>query len=333
MKIVTALVGFGLSGRYLQAPFLIENPAYDLKYIVTQSSDPKAFFLQVQVSQSITDVLSDTSVDLVSICSPNPTHYQYAKQALLAGKHVLVEKPLCASLTQAKELYALAKTQNKVLCVYQNRRFDSDFQTIQSVIASGKLGKIHSFEAHFDRYKPELNPKKWKESPDPSAGILYDLGSHLIDQAIGLFGKPNQVQGEVWTQRESSAIDDAFDLRLNYGALKVRLKASLLVKKAGPRYIIHGDKGSFEKYGIDPQEDHSKAGIWPSDARFGQEETAFSGILTTDEGKEQIPTVRGNWGLLFDNLQEAILTDKPLIISQEDILTQIEILEKVKQIS
>jgi predicted dehydrogenase len=326
MKIITALVGFGLSGRYLQAPFLIENPHFHLKYVVTQNSNPLSIFPEIEACVSFEAVIADQSVDLVSICSPNATHYQYAKAALSANKHVMVEKPLCATIAQAQELYALAQQQQKILYVYQNRRFDSDFRTLQAVITSGKLGKIHTYEAHFDRYKPSLNPKQWKETPDPSSGILYDLGSHLIDQAIALFGKPNHINGHVWTQRIGSEIDDAFDLKLDYGHLKVRLKTSLLVLKPGPRYVIHGDEGSFEKYGMDPQEDHLKAGLWPSDDAFGQEESEFAGILSTKDGTELVPSQKGNWMLLFENLRAAIQDSKPLIIKSEEILWQLEMI-------
>ncbi len=330
MKIITALVGFGLSGKYLQAPFLIQNPAFDLQYIATQSSDPTLSYPTVKKA-TFEAILANPAIQLVSICSPNPTHYDYAKAVLMANKHVLIEKPICANTRQAQELYDLAQKQQKILYVYQNRRFDSDFLTIKQVIESEKLGKIHTFEAHFDRYKPSLNPKKWKETPHPTSGILYDLGSHLLDQALALFGKPMAFDGQVWTQRQASDIDDAFEIRLNYGHLKVRLKASLLVQKPGPRYVIHGDLGTFEKHGLDPQEDQSKAGLLPNDPAFGQENETQNGTLFTENSSQKIISQKGNWGLLFDNLKEAILDNKPLIIKPEEILEQLLILETIRQ--
>ena len=259
--ITVAIIGFGLSGRYLQAPFFLANPNFRLKTIVTNNQNPADIYPSVQKGTSLDAVLADPEIDLVSICTPSHTHFDYAKQCLLAGKHVLVEKPFTATVAEAEELIDLAEKQKKTLSVFQNRRFDSDFMTVQKVVENKLLGELVAFEIHFDRHKPILNPKRWKEIVSPANGILYDLGSHIIDQTLLLFGKPTAVSGETFTQREGSEIDDAFDIRLNYGKLKVHLKSSLLVREEGPRYILHGTKGSFIKYGLDVQEDHLKAGL------------------------------------------------------------------------
>lgn len=328
-----AIIGFGLSGRYLQAPFFKANPNFNLKTIVT-SQDAKSIFPNVAIAQNLEQVLADETIDLVSICSPNATHFEYAKRTLLAGKHVLVEKPFTATVAEAEELMALSQKQGKILSVFQNRRFDSDFLTVQSVIKSGFLGKIINFEIHFNRYKPILNPKKWKEMVAPASGIIYDLGSHIIDQAVALFGTPQNVWGQTFTQREHSEIDDAFDIKLDYGDLKVSLRSSLLVREDSPRYIIHGTKGSFVKHGIDVQEDHLKAGILPTDAHFGIEPATNSGILSTEMNgisfRGNVETMKGNWALLFQNLHDAIVNDKELFIKPEEVLEQIRIIEQVK---
>lgn len=335
MPLHVALIGFGLSGRYLQAPFIVANPKFNLKAVVTSGSKtPKEIYDWVQVSHDFDAVLADSEIDLVSITTPNETHFDYARRALLAGKHVLVEKPMTATAAEAEELIALAKQQNRVLSSYQNRRFDGDFITIQKVLQNGWLGDLLSYEAHFDRYKPILNAKKWKETPGPASGILYDLGSHLIDQALTLFGLPQRTSGDVFTQREHAQIDDAFDVRLDYGKLKVRLRASLLVREPGPRYVLHGTKGSFLKSGIDPQEDHLKAGLRPGQPGFGVEPESQWGLLNTDLNgvpfRGTLQTEAGNFGLLFENLYEAITEGKPLLVKPEEVVEQLRIMERVK---
>ena len=330
-----ALIGFGLSGRYLQAPFFEASANFNLKIIVSNSQNPATIFPAVKVARSLEEVLWDDSIDLVSICSPSATHFDYAKRTLLAGKHVLVEKPFTATVEEAQELIELSKRQGKTLSVFQNRRFDSDFMTVQKVIEGGFLGKIINFEIHFNRYKPVLNPKRWKEIIAPANGIIYDLGSHIIDQVLVLFGTPKSVWGQTFTQREHSEIDDAFDIRMDYGDLKVTLKASLLVREDSPRYIIHGTKGSFVKHGIDVQEDHLKAGMLPNGEGFGIEPTSNSGILNTEFNgitfRGNVETQRGDWGLLFQNLHDAIVDGKELFIKPEEIVEQIRIIEQVKK--
>ena len=328
------LVGFGLSGRYLQAPFFLANPKFSLKKIVTSQELPKHTFSETERVNSIDDLLSDPAIHLISICSPNPTHFEYAKRVLEAGKHVLIEKPITPRLKQAAELYDLAKSKGLTLCVFQNRRFDSDFLTVQKVINSGILGEVLSYEAHFDRFKPVLNAKGWKENAVEGSGILYDLGAHLIDQAIVLFGKPDTCYGEVYTQRDNSNVDDAFNLNLGFGKVKVNLKSSLMVKDQGPKYIIHGTLGSFTKYGMDIQEDHLLSGIHPDNKGFGVESADFNGTLRTNIGgleiNGKIETLPGNWASLFDNLADALLKGTPLTIQPEQILHQMEVYESIK---
>jgi scyllo-inositol 2-dehydrogenase (NADP+) len=328
-----ALVGFGLSGRYLQAPFFIANPNFNLKTVVTVSQNPQLVYPSVQAAKSLDEVLSDADIDLVSICTPSHTHFDYAKQCLLAGKHVLVEKPFTATAAEAEELISLAKKQGKVLSIFQNRRFDSDFMTVKKVVENQLLGDLVAFEIHFDRHKPILNPKRWKEAVTPANGILYDLGAHIIDQTIVLFGKPNSVVGDTFIQREGSEIDDAFHIRLDYGKLKVILKSSLLVREEGPRYILHGTKGSFVKYGLDVQEDHLKAGLMPRMEGFGVESSEKWGILNTEINGQHfrghIETEVGNWDFLFQNLYEAIAEGKELLVKPEEVLEQIKIIEVV----
>ena len=329
-----AIIGFGLSGRYLQAPFFETNPNFNLKTIVSANQHPTDFYPNVAVAKSIDEILVDTSIDLVSICSPNETHYEYAKQLLLAGKHVLVEKPFTATSIEAVELISIAKQQNKILTVFQNRRWDSDFLTVKKLIEENRLGEILNFEIHFNRFKPNLNPKKWKEINSTSSGILYDLGAHIIDQAIVLFGIPKNVWGQTFIQRENSQVNDAFNIQLDYGKLKVTLGSSLMVRENSPRYIIHGTKGSFVKYGIDIQEDQLKLGMMPNGNNFGTEPTEQCGTLYTEKNElpftEKIETEKGNWSLLFQNIHDAILHGDRLLVQPEEVVEQIKIMESVK---
>ncbi|MFC4263522.1 Gfo/Idh/MocA family oxidoreductase [Ferruginibacter yonginensis] len=330
-----AIIGFGLSGRYLQAPFFEANHAFELKTIVSNSQNPALFFPNVKVEKNIEAVLNDDGIDLVSICSPNETHFEYAKKVLLANKHVLVEKPFTATVEEATTLINIAKQQNKVIAIFQNRRFDSDFLTIQKIVQSNVLGSLVNVQIQYNRYKPLLNPKKWKETPAPSSGIIYDLGAHIIDQAIALFGEPLKVEGYTFTQRVNSSIDDAFDITLHYKTLKVQLRSSLLVKADTPRYILHGTEGSFIKYGIDVQEDQLKLGLQPTDDTFGVEPIIQKGSITTTingiELQGTVTTEKGNWMLLFDNLANAINNNEPLIVAPAQVVAQIKIIEAIKQ--
>ena len=335
--ITTALVGFGLSGRYLQAPFFLANPNFRLKTIVTNNQNPTAIYPTVEKATSLDAVLADSEIDLVSICSPSSTHFDYAQQCLLAGKHILVEKPFVSTVSEAQEVLKLAKTLGKHVFIFQNRRFDSDFLTVKKVIENGFLGDILSFEAHYNRFKPVLNPKKWKEIVSPANGILYDLGAHIIDQSVALFGHPLSIWGETFTQRPHSEIDDAFDIRLDYGKLKVTLKSSLMVREDTPRYVIQGTHGSFVKYGIDVQEDHLKAGIMPDNPEFGFETPQYNAILNTEiKGlhiRGQVTTERGSWHLLFQNIYDVIENGAKPAINNEDIVEQLWIINAVKKIA
>jgi len=332
--IKVGLVGFGLSGRWLQAPFFVLNPNFQLKYIVTSQEIGQDLFEGTEKAKDLDQLLSDPDLDLISICSPSSTHFDYCKKVLNAGKHVLVEKPMTATYAEALELCELAKKVNKTLMIYQNRRFDGDFMTVQRVIQSGVLGDILSYEARWHRYSPILNPKPWKEAVSPANGAIYDLGAHLIDQALYLFGNPKGVLGETFNQRDGSSIDDAFHMSLDYGKLKVKLSSSLMVKEFEPRYVVHGTKGSFVKYGLDPQEDHLKAGMLPGiNKDFGFEAQENNGQLTTNlagmELKGEIDTLPGDWMQLYNNLADVILNGAEPIIKPEEVAEQIRIIEEV----
>lgn len=327
------LLGYGLSGRYLQAPFFTAHPGFRVARVMTsRASDLKENFPDLSPSASVEEVLGDPAIDIIAIATPNATHYDLARAALEANKHVLVDKPACPTSGQLRELRELAATRKLHLFVFQNRRWDSDFLTVKQVLKSGALGQLVSYEARYDRWKPSPNAKAWKETPGPGAGMLYDLGAHLIDQSIALFGIPAHVSGSSWTQRSFSTIPDAFDLQLEYAnKLRVDLSCSLLVREPTPRYRLNGDLGSYVKYGIDVQEDQLKAGLKPNGPSFGAEPEAQMGILHTDAGRATYPTLAGRWMGLFENLYAAITSGVQPVIPLAEVIAQLEIIESVQK--
>lgn len=335
MKIQTALIGFGLSGRYLQSPFYRAHPGFEVKRVVTSRAEQLAAdFPGMEPSSDAEAVFADPAIELVSIATPNDTHYAFVKAALEAGKHVIVDKPACPTAAQLRELRDLAARKDLTLYVFQNRRWDSDFLTVRQLLSGDLLGELINYEGRFDRWKTEPNPKEWKETPSPGAGMIYDLGAHIIDQAVALFGRPLDVSGKSWSQRSFSTIPDAFDLQLEYAApLRVSLSCSLLVREPTPRYTLHGRRGSFVKYGIDVQEDQLRAGMQPGDPDFGLEPEEQRGILNTEvdglDFRGPVETLRGDWWGLFDNLYRTIREGAAQAVPLEEVITQLEIIESV----
>ncbi|WP_207514262.1 oxidoreductase [Longitalea luteola] len=311
------LVGFGISAKVFHAPFITTNNNYRLVSVVERhKAESREKFPSVQVVRSIEELLNNDSIDLVVITTPNETHFPYAKAALEAGKHVVLEKPVTNTSAEAKQLLEIAQQSGKVLSVYQNRRYVSDFITIREVLDKNLLGAVHTFEGHYDRYRAEARPQAWREHELPGSGILFDLGPHLIDQVLYLFGMPNTIAADIRLQRPHAKVDDYFDLRLDYGFLKVILQAGMLVREPGPRYLIHGTKGSFVKSGEDPQEALLRAGAPPVGDDWGKENEAIYGILHTEaDGKqirERYPSHKGDYALYYKNLYETIAGNKPV---------------------
>ena len=226
-------------------------------------------------------------------------------QILQAGKHAVIEKPFTIQSADALQLIEAAKKSKKVLSVYQNRRYDSEVATIKELLNKKLLGNIYEFEGHYDRYRIEAKPNAWREAVIPGSGIFYDLGAHLIDQALYFFGLPQTVTAEIRMIRPHAKVDDYFDVRFDYGFMRVLLKGSMLVREKGPHYMIHGDKGSFIKYGEDPQEALLKAGELPTGKNWGKEPEETYGLLHTEiEGKvirEKYPSLKGNYGSYHEN--------------------------------
>ncbi|MCF6222468.1 MAG: Gfo/Idh/MocA family oxidoreductase [Flavobacteriaceae bacterium] len=322
------VIGYGLSGRVFHAPFIHIHPGFLLKKIVERSTkESKKKYPYVEVVSDYKNLLQDISIDIIAVCSPNSLHFKMAKECLLAGKHVIVEKPFTTSSKEADELIDISKRVAKKIFVYQNRRWDADFLTIKSILKNNALGKIYEYEAHFDRFKPEYVNLSWKNIKSPGSGNLYDLGSHLIDQAIDLFGKPNSLEAIIKTERKNSPIDDYFKLVLNYTNLKVVLTAGMLIEDLGPRYIIKGSKGIFTKFGIDPQEDVLKKGILPNSKTWGKEDKKYWGTIISDKGKKVIESLPGNYMGFYDNVYEVLKDNAEIVVKPEEVLETIKIIE------
>lgn len=332
IPVKTAICSFGMSGRVFHAPFLHVNPGFEFYSVWERSKDlAAALYPGVRTCRSLEDLLADPAVELVIVNTPNYTHYDYARKALEAGKHVVVEKPFTVSEREGRELIELAKQMGKKLSSYQSRRFDSDFRTVRRVIESGVLGTLVEAEIHYDRYTPVLSPKVHKETPGPGTGLLYDLGAHLIDQALQLFGDPEAVFADLFIIRDHSKVDDYMEVLLCYPGLRVRLKSSYLVREPIPAYAIFGHRGSFLKTRADVQEKHLLAGEMPDSPDWGVEPESEQGLLHTDiDGKvirERVATEKGNYMDYFNGIHAAIRNDTPLPVTAEEGLRIIRVIE------
>ncbi|MGM7700475.1 oxidoreductase [Pseudalkalibacillus sp. Hm43] len=303
------LIGYGLSGKVFHAPFFRTLPQYELALISTSKPDHVYEDMDdVEVVPTAEEIIQSDDVELVVITAPNEHHFSLGKKALEAGKHVVIEKPFVVHSEEGEALQRLAEEKGLVLSPYHNRRWDNDFLTVKKMIDEGALGEIMSYEAHFDRFRPDVRDR-WREKPVPGGGILYDLGSHLIDQALMLFGTDfKSVSADVKAQREEATVDDYFHIRLDYDPLQVILHSSALVRSPGPKFQVHGTKGSFVKYGMDPQEGQLRDGMMPGETGWGLDQEQTYGILTNDEYPEgkRIMTEIGSYESYYTQLAKAI---------------------------
>lgn len=336
-KIKTALLSYGMSGKVFHAPFITNHSGFELLGSWERSKKLiQLDFPAVKSYPSLEAILQD-EVDLVIINTPVATHYEFAKQVLLAGKHAIVEKAFTTTVAQAQELAQIAQEKGVKLAVFQNRRWDSDFKTVQKVVQEGFLGEIVEAEFHFDRYNPLLSPKQHKETTNDGAGILKDLGPHLIDQALCLFGMPTAVFADIRITRVNSLVDDCIDILLYYNSFRVRLKAGFFVREAVQSFIVHGKKGSFLKTRADVQEDNLKLGMQPNTATWGTEPESQKGFLHTEvDGilkKEFVPTQQGNYMAFFDGVYHSITNNIVEPVTGQDGVNVMQIIEAALQSS
>ncbi|CAK4079123.1 unnamed protein product [Aphanomyces euteiches] len=327
------LVGFGTAATFFHLPLLQASKRFTITHVLERTQSRSAALLPDATIVRSMEALLATDIDVVVIATPTDMHYAQAKMSLEAKKHVVVDKPFCVTHAEALELVALAKAQGVFLTVFHNRRWDSDFLTVQDLLRSNALGQVQYVEIHFDRFRPE--PKhNWKENPaTPGGGMMYDLGSHLVDQMLQLFGQPLDIKADVQSQRGADLNDDYFRLECSFpNDLTVILTAGMLVKDLGPKYIIRGTGGSFEKYGLDVQEASMREGKSPLDADFGVEGQDIWGTLTKGDGTiEKIPSRTGQYVNFYIGVADSI-HGAPLPVSPEDAARVIEIVENAKKV-
>ncbi|MGM1045496.1 scyllo-inositol 2-dehydrogenase (NADP+) [Paenibacillus uliginis N3/975] len=331
MTIQVGIIGYGLSGSTFHAPLLTSIPDYRIRAVVSSNPDKVRKDLpSTKVVSHVDELLQDEEIAVVVVASPNATHFEYAQKAIEAGKHVVVEKPFTVTSEEADTLIRLAQEKGVLLTVYHNRRWDNDFLTVRNLLETGALGKLSVYQVHHNRYRP-LVQQRWKEQQGPGAGELYNLGSHLIDQALFLFGKPKTVWADIRAEREGSEVTDYFHLVFGYEKYRVILHSGSLVRQAGPRFELHGDKGSFLKYGQDPQESQLKQGMHPGDSGWGEDQPDQYGELATELSglavQGEIETLPGRYQAFYQGLAEAILEGSEVPVKPEDARDTISMIE------
>lgn len=307
MGIGVGLVGYGLAGRFLHAPFF-RAAGFDLKAVASsRAAEVHQDFPGAAVVASPTEAIERADVDLVVIAAPNDVHAALAHQALEAGKHVVVDKPMTLTVKEADALIDVALKARRILTVYQNRRWDGDFLTVEKLVASKELGSLALYEARWDRFRPEVQ-QRWREMGQHGGGILIDLGPHLMDQTLRLFGWPEWVQADVLMQRNAATVEDGFSIRLGYATMRAVLEVSSLSAASRPRFHLHGSKGAFVKHGLDSQEAALRAGRPPLDPGFGSEPEEARGVLVKGEGAAPQPMtgLPGRWLTFWEQLAAAI---------------------------
>ena len=341
MEIIkVGLAAYGMSGQVFHAAFISTNPHFELCKIVERSKElSKERYPDATIVRSFEELIKDPAIELIVVNTPDSTHYEYARLALEAGKHVIVEKPFTSTTEEGEELIALAAEMGLMLSVYQNRRWDADFQTVQEIISKGLLGRLVEYESTFARYRNFIKPNTWKETGESGGGLTYNLGSHLIDQAIRLFGMPEAVFADIATMRTHGKVDDYFMIRFFRPSLapdvRVTLKASYLMREAEPRFVLHGTLGSYVKHGVDKQEAALLRGEMPDQPHWGEETEEEWGLIHTEIDGEEIcrkyPGISGNYGGFYQNIYEHLRLGEALQTGARDILNVIRVIEAAYQ--
>jgi scyllo-inositol 2-dehydrogenase (NADP+) len=336
--IKVGLAGFGKGGEFFHAPVINAVPGLRLTDVVERHKQKsKEKYPWVKVVKSFDDLIKDPQIRLVVITTPNWFHFEMAMKALQAGKHVVVDKPFTVTSKEADTLIEIAKQKNVILSVYHNRRWDGGLKTIKMILENNWIGKVKKFEIHFDRYRPDVQQDSWRENGRAGSGLLYDLGPHLIDQALYLFGLPLRVKAEIKAEREGAKADDNFSIELIYSDKTAILKAGMLVDEPTPHYILEAELGTYIKYGLDPQEAALKNGGNPAERTFGYESSDFWGFLDTQAhggmyfGK--VETLPGSYKSYYENIYAAIRGDEPLQVKAEEGRAVIRIIELAQKSS
>jgi predicted dehydrogenase len=351
LPICTAVLGYGFAGRIFHSPFIAAVPGLELSAIMQRHGDTAAAdYPNARILRSADEAFSDPAIDLIVVATPNRTHFELGKRALLASKHVVIDKPFAATSAEARELIALATQQRKVLAPFHNRRFDGDFLTVRKVVAQGTLGRVAQVISHYDRYRPIPRANTWKEAGGPANGLLFDLGPHLLDQALALYGVPQYITASVRSDRDVTAINDAFDIVLDFALpngrnLRYECHATMLAAEPTARFRVHGTLGSYLKFGLDPQEAALLAGARPpqlgsSEPWLPEQESAWGTLTLAPNPAEpsqlersKLATEAGDYRRFYESVRDAIRGDAPLAISAEDGYRTIRLLELALQSS
>jgi scyllo-inositol 2-dehydrogenase (NADP+) len=337
--IEVGLIGYGLAGRAFHAPVIRAVPGVHLAAILQRTGNEAAEkYPDVRVVRSLEELLAIREIRLVVIATPNDTHASLARECLVAGRDVLVDKPFATTPAEAKSLVEFAKSAGRLITVYQNRRYDGDFQAIRKLVADGTLGRIVRFETAYDRYRPQLKPGAWRETTRTGGGILFDIAPHLIDHALVLFGLPEAMTADVRIERENAVADDAFDIMLHYRrGMRAVLRSSILAAAPRPRFVLHGTQGSFVKQTFDPQENNLRHGNIPKDGAWGAEPEKNWGVLTLPEGdkfmQRRIPSASCDYRDYYANLRDALLGKSALAVTPEWALNVMRLLEMARESS
>lgn len=329
------VIGFGLAGRIFHAAVISATPGLELAAIVQRTGDEAAkAHPNVQIYRSIEELLADTSIRLIAVGTPSFSHFEVAEQCLRADRDVIVDKPFALTSDEAAQLIRLARERKRLLTVYQNRRWDGDFKTVEKILVSGLLGRLVTFESHFDRFRLEPRLRGWRESGGPGGGTLFDLGSHLIDQALTLFGKPERIFASSRIDRDGGVVDDVFDIILFYPKLTGYLRATTLAKAPGARFTLHGTQGSFVKFGLDPQEEQMKGGLKFDAPGFGRDPEEHWGKLYLEGAvPERIETEVGDYRGIYANVRDALLGKAKLAVTPEQAWRTTRLIEFARESS
>jgi predicted dehydrogenase len=316
-----------LAGQAFHAPVIRGVPGTELACILERrGTRAQEKYPDVRIARTLDELLADEQIQLCVVATPNDSHFEYARACLLAGRDVVVDKPFTPTLAQSEELVRLAAELGRLITVYQDRRWDGDFGTVKEIVRSGKLGKIVEYECRYDRFRPELKANAWRERADQAAaGVLFDLGPHVIDQALVLFGEPRSITASAFCERETSQVDDSFDVCMEYPGLRAMGRARIIAYAPGPHFLIHGTRGSFVKFGMDPQEARLRSEDLPQGtdwgADWGEEPQELWGTLSlVGEPATKVKTQRGDYRGFYANVRDAIEKKAELDVTPEQAL-------------
>ena len=321
------LIGFGLAGQAFHAPVIKAVAGMELVCIVERSgARAREKYPEVRVVRTVEELLAEKEIQLCVVATPNDSHFALARACLLAGRDVVVDKPFAPTLGESEELVRLAAERGRFITVYVERRWDGDFGTVKKMVHSGRLGTVVEYECRFDRFRPEPKTNAWRERADqPGAGVLFDLGPHVIDQALALFGEPQAITASAFCERETSQVDDSFDVCLEYPHLRAMVRARIIAFAPGAHFLIHGTKGSFVKYGMDPQEALLRGDDFPQGKDWGEgwgeeAESQWGTLSVVGEPSVKVKTERGDYRGFYANVRDAIEKKAPLEVSPEQAL-------------